>query len=108
MQKEQEEYERLVGSKMIQDSKGGWICKDCNWKGQYRHKAKSHVRICCQRQSKRRNSVKERKFECSFEGCIEKYVSKKKLSAHYRLVCVVDENFPLNSKIGFLTNSYKF
>ena len=86
LQMEGEENDRLLESKMSKNSEGFWVCKDCSWKHQYTHKAKSHVRSCCLRQVKSKKKKAEKKFVCSHSGCGLSFGSKSSLSSHYRYV----------------------
>ena len=85
LQKEEDENLQLLEKLMTKDTDTGyWSCKDCDWIGQARHKAKSHARICGQR---RRNAKKRStglKFHCSYKDCGLAFSLKEKLKTHYR------------------------
>ena len=70
-----------VGSKL-------WTCKDCSWKGFFRHKAKAHARSCGQRKRENIKQFKKKKFHCSSENCEMSFNMKSKLVAHYKSVHV--------------------
>ena len=75
-----------MGLKMVKDDVGHWVCKDCGWKGKAHHKAKAHARNCSLRKKQPKKTLTKKKFHCSYEGCDDKFRSKKKLSAHYRYI----------------------
>ena len=85
LQAEEEENTRKMEKKMFQKDGGMlWSCRDCSWRGKYRHVAKSHARSCGQRKriNKRKPNVK--KFNCSSDECTASFALRSQLLKHYR------------------------
>ena len=84
LQVEEEENENLMERKMYFDqSSEKWNCRDCPWKGQYRHKAKGHARDCGRRRRVAKKST-AKKFSCSSADCGLSFNLRSKLMKHYR------------------------
>ena len=84
---QKEEEENLVQMEKKMRQVGGdsmWSCRDCNWKGKYRHRAKAHARDCGQRRREHVKQFKEKKFQCSAENCDMSFTMKSQLLAHYK------------------------
>ena len=85
LQIEQEENDVLLAKNIYQDVECNlWKCRNCSWKGPYRHKAKSHARRCGQRQRIFRRKSNKKKYECSSEGCSLSFNLHSELLKHYR------------------------
>ena len=84
LQKEDETNRNLMNKKMRQDVDSKWRCKDCGWRGRYRHKAKSHARECGVMKKIYRKKKTGKKYECSSFNCELSFSSRESLAKHYR------------------------
>ena len=85
LQTEEEENNVQMQKKMFQVvGSRVWRCRDCDWSGPYRHKAKGHARTCGQRKRASKRKYKEKKYECSNGECGLAFALRSKLLNHYR------------------------
>ena len=84
LQKEEEENSRIFEQKMWYDKESNlWLCRDCDWQANVKHRAKCHARECGMRKvAKKRTHAK--KFECSNANCDASFSLHKDLAKHYR------------------------
>ena len=87
LQAEEEDNSRKMEKKMFQlEGSTQWNCRDCDWNGKFRHKAKAHARDCGQRKRVNQKKSKDKKFECSNADCVQSFAKKSQLLQHYRYV----------------------
>ena len=87
LQKEEEENMYLMEKKMTQQEGSNiWTCKECEWKGKFRLKAKAHARDCGQRKRTHVKKSKKKKFDCSNGTCSLSFANISKLKEHYRYI----------------------
>ena len=86
LKKDEEQNSRFMKEKIVETNEAPykWRCIDCNWKGKYLHKAKSHARDCGSRvKDQKKRSVVE-KYDCSVAECPQSFSLMSQLQAHYR------------------------
>ena len=85
LQTEEMENTRQMEKKMFLEGGGKlWRCRDCGWKGQFRHRAKAHSRDCGQRKRATKRRCQEKKYECSNGVCLMVFAKRSQLLKHYR------------------------
>ena len=87
LQTEEMENTRQMEKKMYLEGGGKlWRCRDCAWKGQFRHRAKAHSRDCGQRKRASKRRCQDKKYECSNETCDMIFAMRSQLLKHYRYI----------------------
>ena len=86
LKKDEEQNNRFMKEKIVETHEVPykWRCKDCNWRGKYLHKAKSHARDCGSRVKEQKKRSVAEKYDCSVADCSQRFSLMSKLHAHYR------------------------